>query len=305
MDEKKTVLVVGGTGLVGQALVMSLLKKGFVIKILTRDIEKARKIFPGVVVIYKWPNGNEKLLLHSSEGCDAVINLAGENIGAKPWTKKYKKRITESRVHSVNNLYAIIKSMKQEPRVWIQASATGYYGFNTSSSVDESAPHGNGFLAGVVKEWENTFNSVSLNVTRKVLLRFGVVISPTGGFLQKMKQAFNMGVAVCPGKGTQKLSWIHIDDLVEIIYQAIVNVEYKDIINTVTPNAISLWEFTKLLKRNSQALIKIHVPAWVFRLVLGKQKADEMVLANQDVVPKQLLAFNFQYCYPHFYQVFE
>lgn len=305
MNSGKTILIAGGTGLIGQALVKHLLEHGFEVKILTRNVERAREIFPEIVAIHKWPKGNEKILFANNKSCEAVINLSGENIGAKRWTKSNKAKIRDSRIHSVTELYELMQRMPNKPKVWVQASATGFYGFDTLMPVDEFAEVGQGFLAGVVNAWEKTFHDCKITDVKKVVLRFGVVMANQGGFLNQMQKAFKWGLAVCPGSGKQYISWIHIDDLVEIIYQSVVNPNYVGIINAVTPNPISLWEFTGVLKKHTNALLKLRLPAFVFRLLLGKQKADELVLANQQIIPTVLVANKFQYKLPEFNQIFE
>ena len=305
MNSGKTILIAGGTGLIGQALVEHLLKHGFEVKILTRNVEKARVIFPEIVAIHKWPKGNEKLLFANNKSCEAVINLSGENIGAKRWTKSNKAKIRDSRINSVNELYELMQRMPNKPKVWIQASATGFYGFNTLTQVDELEEVGQGFLANVVNAWEKTFHDCKIRDTKKVVLRFGVVMSGQGGFLNQMLKAFNWGLAVCPGNGKQFISWIHIDDLVEIIYQSVVNPIYNGTINAVTPNPISFREFTDVLKKHTNALFQLRIPAFVFRFLLGKQKADELVLTNQQIKPSVLIANKFQYKFADFNRIFE
>jgi len=305
MNSGKTILIAGGTGLIGQALVKHLLKHGFEVKILTRNIEKARKIFPDIVAIHKWPKDNEKILFANNKSCEAFVNLSGENIGNSHWTKSNKAKIIESRVQSVNQLNALMQRMPQNPKVWVQASAIGFYGYNTTEPIDELAPVGEGFLASVVNAWERAFYDCEFNNTRKVVLRFGVVMSENGGFLAQMQRAFNWGLAICPGNGKQHISWIHIDDLVEIIYQCIANQKYNGIINAVTPNPLSIFEFTKELKKHTNALMKVRVPAFLFRIIFGKQKANEMVLANQQILPVFLTSNNFKFKYAVFGQIFE
>jgi uncharacterized protein (TIGR01777 family) len=305
MNSGKAILIAGGTGLIGQALVKHLLKHGYEVNILTRNVERARILFPEIVSIHKWPKGKKKILFSNNKSYEAVINLSGENIGAKRWTKTNKAEILNSRINSITVLYELIQRMPNKPKVWVQASATGYYGFNTLTPVDEFAGVGQGFLALVVNAWEKTFHDCTIKDTKKVVLRFGVVMASQGGFLNQMQRAFNWGLAVCPGSGNQYLSWIHIDDLVEIIYQSVVNPNYTGIINAVTPNPISLWEFTGVLKKHTNALLKLRLPAFVFRLLLGKQKADELVLANQQIKPTVLVANKFQYKFADFNQIFE
>ncbi len=297
MHSEKNILIAGGTGLVGQALVKHLLSKGFSIKILTRNVDKARLIFPDIVAIHKWPTLNEKILFTDTKNCEAIINLAGESIGTKRWTKFYKNKILNSRIDSVNELASLLKQMPQKPKVWVQASAIGFYGINTFHNTNELTPKGEGFLAEVVNAWESALNVAQIKSTRKVILRFGIIMANNGGFLAQMRGAFNWGLGVVPGNGNQHISWIHSNDLVEVIYQAIVNPKMEGVYNAVAPHPVSIWEFSSALKKHTNALVKLRIPGFIFQLFLGKQKTNELLLANQEVYPTRLLDQNFQFSY--------
>ncbi|MDA3893296.1 MAG: TIGR01777 family oxidoreductase [Salinivirgaceae bacterium] len=297
--QNKSILIAGATGFVGQALVPYLMDKGYDVKILTRNISTAKKVFPHNVAIYKWPEGNEKALLGTNKGCEAIINLVGANIGEKRWTKNYKNKILSSRVNSVKNIEELVKLMPNKPKVWVQASAIGYFG------DDNNAGRASGFLANVVKQWETVFKAVQIKGLRKVTLRFGVVLSQQSGMLHQMKKVFNMGVAVCPGNGKQIFSWIHIEDLVSAIYQSIINEDWHGDFNAVAPNALSMWDFTKQLQTKTKAVIALKIPAFVFQLFLGKEKANELMLASQHVLPTKLLKNNFKYRFQYFIDTLE
>lgn len=283
-----TILIAGATGMVGKALVSFLKEKGFSVIIVTRNIKGASAVFGKEVNALSWVQLSEESVIQEIK-CDVIINLVGANIGAKSWTDAYKTQILESRVNSVKKLEDLVNRMLLKPKVWIQASAIGSNG--------KGEEKGKGFLADVVSKWEEVFNKTEIESARKVTLRFGVVLSQTEGMLYQMRKAFNYGVAVCAGNGKQKLTWIHIDDLIKIIFQSISNEQWHGVINAVAPNSISMWEFTKALKRNSKAVIALKLPSFVFQFVLGKQKANELVLASQNVKPEKLIKYNFQYHY--------
>jgi uncharacterized protein (TIGR01777 family) len=304
MDKQQTVLIAGATGFVGMELVKYLIDSGYEIKILTRNIDRAKKIFPKGVTLLPWPNEHENRVLPSSYTCHAIINLAGANIGKLRWTQRNKIEIVNSRVKSVDALFGIVTQLPELPNVWIQASAIGYYGANTPMPTNESGLKGEGFLADVVNQWEMALESKSLEGIRKVYLRLGIVISPKGGFLKQMKNAFNLGIGICPGNGLQKMSWIHLEDLVEIIHQSIEKPNCTGIINAVSPNPISYVGFSELLKKKTPALFMLKIPAFVFRLFLGTDKTNEMLLANQEIVPEKLLENSFPYQFQHFEDVF-
>jgi len=302
---KKSVLIAGGTGFIGQQLVGKFLAEGYSVKVLTRNLKKARKVLPPEAYAIKWPSDNEKLLLGNQQTCEAIINLVGENIGSKSWSDKNKKNLINSRVNSVNQLSEILKLMPQKPKVWIQASAIGYYGSNVVDPTYESGSLGSGFLATVVNSWEKAFKEVQYTAMRKVTLRLGVVIGHQAGFFRQMKIGANLGIAVCPGKGAQYLSWIHINDLVNIIYKSVENGDWNGVINCVTPEPIKMNDFAEILKRNTNAIVKIKIPDIFFRLMLGVERTRELILSNQNILPGVLQAKNFQYRFKNFQQVFD
>ncbi|MGE4288025.1 MAG: TIGR01777 family oxidoreductase [Salinivirgaceae bacterium] len=300
MKEQTTVLIAGATGFVGKALVTHLLELGYKINVLTRNPDKARLLFPESVGVIKWPDGNSKLLLSNCKRCDAIINLSGANIGTHRWTLKYKKEILRSRTESIIQLEEIAKNLPDMPGVWIQATAVGFYGADTNGFVNEQGPKGNGFLADVVEQTEQQLQGVKLDGIRKVVLRLGIVISPEGGFLAQMKQAFNLGLGVYPGDGLQYISWIHLDDLVGIISESIKNRNYLEVVNAVSPNPISFKDFSRWLIKRTRALVVFPIPAFVFRIFLGAEKTSEMLLANQRVVPEKLKQLNFTFRFNSF-----
>jgi uncharacterized protein (TIGR01777 family) len=303
MKEQTTVLIAGATGFVGKALVAHLLELGYRINVLTRNPDKARLLFPESVGVVKWPDGNSKLLLSNCKHCDAIINLSGANIGAQRWSQSYKKEILNSRTESIIELEEIAKNLQNKPGVWIQASAVGFYGAQTDGVVNEQGPKGNGFLAGVVQQTEQQLQFVNLDGIRKVVLRLGIVISPKGGFLAQMKQAFNLGLGVYPGDGKQYISWIHLDDLVRIISQSITSSDYKGIINAVSPSPVSFKDFSLWLKKRTRAFLLLSIPAVVFKLFLGADKTSEMLLANQRVAPEKLKQLNFTFRFNSFSEI--
>lgn len=298
MAKSNSVLIAGATGLVGKALVNKLLDQGYKVHVLTRNIATAQKLLPSEVVLLKWPDANEKLLMSHCDSCEAVINLAGANIGAHRWTKSYKQQILNSRIKSIQQMESIVSKMPSPPKVWIQASAIGYYGCNVVTPIDESGKKGDGFLASVVDELETTLNNISLNNMRKVVLRFGIVMTYEGGFLDQMKKLFNLGLGVIPSNGTQHISWIHLDDLIAVILEGFRQEKMSGAYNVVSPNSISFQHFAQFLKQKSLAIALLKMPAFLFRFVLGKSKTDEMLLANQKIIPRRLQETGFDYKYP-------
>jgi uncharacterized protein (TIGR01777 family) len=304
MDKKYSVLIAGATGFIGKELVGWLLANGMLVTVLTRNPFKAKNKFPHDVNILKWPSVNEKLLMAHCKTCDVVINLSGASIGAKRWTKSYKSKIRTSRSESILNLKAIIDAMSQIPSLWIQASAIGFYGPQPVENIDESGNKGAGFLADVVDGLETELNKIKVLGMRKVTLRLGIVINKNGGFLKQMMQAFNYGLGVIPGNGQQYISWIHSDDLIEVIAESIVNNKYAGVINAVAPKAITFYDFAHLLKMKTRALFVTKVPACIFKILLGVEKTNQMLLANQSIKSQKLKTLGFSFKYPDLNSVF-
>ncbi|MCK9206289.1 MAG: TIGR01777 family oxidoreductase [Salinivirgaceae bacterium] len=305
MENIRTILIAGASGFIGQALTHFLVEQGYEVKVLTRNFQSTIATFPEKATILLWPHVSEIKVNSVLYACDAVINLAGENIVALRWNKKNKKKLLESRTRSVEKLQQIISGLEQPPKAWIQASAIGYYGFNTQTPVDETAPKGSGFLAQVVDEWENTLTNCQISSTRKVFLRFGIVISPKGGFLWQMKKMANRGLAICPGNGSQLMSWIHLEDLQWMVELVLNDETLQGPVNVVSPDTISIWGFTQLLKKHSRAWAALKMPSLIFRFIFGREKTDEIFLAHQQVVPGVMENHQFSFQYRSFEQVFK
>ncbi len=298
MENNKSVLIAGGTGFVGEALVEHLLGLGYRVKVMTRNIEKAKTKLPPEVQFVKWPSKNEKLLLPKNQNCYAFINLTGENVGQKRWTLLQKRKLLNSRLNSVEQLYQIVKQMENPPKVWIQASAIGIYGSSPAGICTENSNTGSGFLAEITQNLEEKFNALMLPSTRKVILRLGIVMHPKGGFLQKINQSILPGIRFCPGNGQNKLSWIHLTDLLRLIETCITNPNYSGHINATTPYAVTTESLIRISAGTSIIMLKI--PAFVLRLILGVQKTNELVLANQNVYPNFLMDNDFGFFFPVF-----
>lgn len=284
MTQKKNILITGATGLIGQALVPFFISKGYNILILSRSEGKARQLFGSNVKVFEWPGENSNASWAKNLKIDVIINLAGASIGEKRWSKKYKDLLVKSRIASIEKLSQIITELKEPPQVWLQASAIGYYGYNVNTETDELGTQGQGFLANLVDKWEQAFDFVYLVNTRKVKLRFGLVLSESGGLLVEMKKTLKFGIAVCPGNGENYLSVIKIEDLIAFIVNAIESDLDYNIVNLVSATPIKMIDFVKNMKKESKAKVLIKIPALLVKIALGKEKAKELIFANQKVV---------------------
>jgi len=290
----KSILITGGTGLIGTKLYKFLIEKHFNVIVLTRreslSIENKDFVF--------WDP--EKNILDTSkiENIDCVVNLAGESIDGSRWTNKYKKRIMDSRVISTRFLFTKLKSLKNKPKVLVSASAVGCYHEDTLNEQDETSDLNHNFLGDVVKKWEfesRKFEDIGIKTS---ILRIGVVLSKEGGMLRKLYPLFLLGLGVPIGSGKQILSWIHIDDMVAIIFKCI-NEHLSGIFNIVAPEKINNIDFTKLLsKRISFIRLPsfIKAPKFLVRILFGEQST--LVLNGLNISSKKIEKIGYIFKFP-------
>ena len=230
-------------------------------------------------------------------GFDAIIHLAGENIFGR-WTGKKKAGIRDSRVLGTRNLAGALAQATKKPEVLISASAIGVYGSRGDEVLTEESSPGTGFLAEVTREWEAATQVAAEARIRVVNIRIGVVLSPKVGALTKMLPAFRLGVGGKLASGNQCMSWIAVQDAVGAIMHLLNRRSFSGPANLVARNPVSNAEFTKSLGRVLRRPTVATVPAFILRLILGREMAEETVLASQRVMPKRLLESGYQFKYP-------
>ncbi len=283
------ILIAGSSGLIGQALREYFVSRGEEVFRLIRS----NGIKKGIL----WDPAEGKINAEQIEGFDAVINLAGENI-ASYWTKSKKKKILESRIQSTETLSHCLATLKKPPKVFINASAIGFYGSKGDEILSEASPQGSGFLSSVCKQWEAATKPAVDKGIRTVFLRTGIVISTEGGALTKMLIPFRLGLGGVVGPGTQYMSWIALDDLVSIIAFIIDNEAIEGPVNAVAPHPVTNREFTKTLGNVIKRPTIFPLPSLIARFVAGEM-ADEMLLSSLRAEPRVLLAAGYHYQYPH------
>jgi uncharacterized protein len=281
------VLVSGASGPIGKALLPSLKARGYTITRLVRGQPS------GEGQVY-W-NPAQPLSPQSVSGFDAVIHLAGETIVGR-WTKAKKARIRDSRVLGTRHLAEALAKASQPPRVLISASAIGYYGDRGEEILHEDSRSGTGFLSEACREWEAASQPAADVGIRTVQTRFGLVLSPTGGALQKMLPPFRMGLGGKIGSGRQWWSWIDVKDLVGAIHHVLRSDLLRGPVNVVAPKPVRNEEFTKILAAVLARPSIFPMPAFAARLALG-QMADELLLASQHVEPAKLMATGYPFQY--------
>jgi uncharacterized protein (TIGR01777 family) len=229
-------------------------------------------------------------------GFDAVVHLAGESIVGR-WTDAKKRRVRESRVQGTRNLAEALAAAPQRPHVFISASAIGYYGDRGEEMLREESSSGSGFLPDVCREWESAAEPATKAGIRTAQMRFGVVLSASGGALKKMLPPFRMGVGGNIGSGRQWMSWIDIDDVVGAIQHVITNETLRGPVNVIGPNPARNAEFTKTLASVLSRPAILPMPAFAARLAFG-QMADELLLASQRVEAAKLLSSGYVFHRP-------
>jgi len=283
------ILVAGASGLVGSALIPSLESDGAEINRLVRSSPKANEI--------EWHPNHGGIDATRLEGFDAIINLAGENIAEGRWTDEKKRKIRDSRVDGTHLLSEAIAKLATKPRVFLCASATGFYGDRDDEFLDETSDSGGGFLANVCRDWEGATESAAKAGVRVVNLRFGPILAREGGMLGKMLTPFKLGMGGKVGSGKQYMSWVAIDDVIGAIKLALADESIHGPLNVVSPNPVTNEEFTKTLGEVLSRPTVMSIPAFAARLAFGEM-ADEMLLVSQRVAPKKLNEAGYQFKHP-------
>jgi hypothetical protein len=284
------ILVTGANGLIGQTLIPFLTTGGHRVSRLVRFKPQGR----GAEVYWNPALGG--IDAAKLEGFDAVIHLAGEPITGR-WTAAKKTAIRESRVKSTRLLCETLARLSRRPRVLLSASASGYYGDRGDEVLREESGARSSFLSQVCQEWEAATKPAAAGGIRVVNLRFGFVLSPAGGGLAKMLPAFKMGAGGKIGSGKQYMSWIGIDDLLQIILFATTAETLTGPVNAVAPNPVTNVEFTKTLGRVLGRPAIFPMPAFVVRLAFGEM-GKELLLASTRIHPARLLSAGYQFRFP-------
>lgn len=300
----ETVLITGGTGLIGRALSRRLVENGYQVVVLTRNVDRAKQIFADRVDVVQWDYQRADDVVEQVERAGIIVNLAGESIAGettgailtKRWSNAQKQRILQSRVNVGNQLAEAIRIASTKPRVFIQASAIGYYGPSSDDTLDELSPAGSDFLAQVCQAWEESTQAIEALGVRRVIIRTGLVLAKDGGILPLMLLPVKLFVGGALGSGKQYLPWIHMDDEIESIMYLIENNTLSGPFNLVAPTPVRQIDFVRTAGKLLNRPAFLPVPAFVLRLVLGEKAT--LVLDGQNAVPKRLLEAGFRFNYP-------
>lgn len=287
------VIITGASGLIGSALARSLLADGHEVIGLTRDPARA-DLPPGVRAV-AWDGRSARGWGQLVEGAEAVVNLAGANLAAWPWTAARKQRFWSSRVDATRAVVQAIEQASRRPRVLLQGSAIGYYGPRGMDAIRESDAPGDDFSARLCRAWEEASLPVESLGVRRVLLRTAVVLAPESRILSLMALPVRLFLGGPLGAGTQGFSWIHIADHVRAM-RFLMEKPCTGAYNLSAPEPLSNADFTRLLARRLKRPYWFPTPAFLLRLALGEMSV--MVLGSQYVKPERLLAEGFRFEYP-------
>jgi len=289
------ILVTGSSGLVGTALVRALIKDGHTVCRLTRPATITKnESNDGFQVAWNPATGE---LGGAAVGADAVVNLAGASIADGRWSAARKGELHSSRIDTTRALVAALAKMNARPRVLVSASATGFYGNRRDELLTEESQPGNDFLSTLAKDWETEALKAEALGIRVVLARFGIVLARNGGALPPMMLPFRFFAGGKIGSGRQWMSWISLDDLIEILRLALEKGDVRGPINVISPQPVQNAEFTKTLASAMHRPALFPAPAFVLRLALGEM-ADALLLSSQRVLPKKLESLGYRFLHP-------
>lgn len=287
----ETILICGGTGLVGSQMITTYSSK-YEVKVLSRSKRQDSKN----VSYFTWDIEKETMDEAALDGVDYIINLTGAGIADGRWTESRKKILVDSRVQSNKTLAKYIAKLDKKIKAFTCASAVGYYGERGEEVLTEGSPPGVGFMADCCVAWEESAYLLESLVARLSILRIGIVLSTKDGALPKMLMTKNFGILSYFGDGSQYYAWIHISDLVKIFESTLVNSTYKGVYNAVAPAPITNKQMMEGIKdkMDSSALL-LPAPSFALRLVMGEMA--DVVLNSTRVVPSRLLEQGYKYLF--------
>ena len=282
----RTVLVTGATGFIGRALTRRLIERGDRVVALSRDPARARRLLGDAPAIV----GSLREIA-PTQAIDAVVNLAGASVFGRPWTKQRRQVMAASRVGSTRTLVDWLAGRAQRPEVLASASAIGWYGAGGDTALDETSPVGSDFRAALCNAWEREATSATMLGLRVCRLRFGLVLGRDGKLLAGLLPFYRLGLGAKLGDGRQWLSWIHIDDAVELVLRSLGDPLFSGPINATAPKPVRQAEFAAALGRAVRRPALLRVPAFALNAGLGEMA--RLLLDSQRVLPRRAREIGF------------
>ena len=295
------VVIAGGTGVIGRALIADLAGAGNELIVLSRNPDQHQGVMPDGVAVERWdgqPDGEWAALV---DGADAVVNFAGENLAGdgflpERWTGDKKRRLRQSRIDSGQAVVEAIAAAKQKPKVLVQSSAIGYYGPRGDEPITEAEPAGDDFLASISVEWEACTEAVESWGVRRVIIRTGLIQTLEGGPLKRLYLPYKLFGGPYFGDGRHYWSWIHLEDEIRAIRFLMENEQAQGPFNLTAPNPVTCRDFGKVLGKVMGRPSYMPVPRFALKLVIGE--VATIVLDGQRVLPSKLEELGFSFRFP-------
>jgi uncharacterized protein len=289
--DKMKIIISGASGLTGTALASALRAQGHGV---ARLVRPGSTPSPGDIA---WNPTSATVDVAAMEGADAVVHLSGASVAGGRWTPARKALIRSSRIDTTRVLVDALASLRRKPRVFVCASAIGYYGDRDDEVLTESSTIGGDFLALAVRDWEAEAARAQMSGIRTVKLRFGVILSRDSGALPRMLTPFKFGLGGRLGSGKQWMSWIALEDAVGIVCEALANERLEGPLNVVAPHPVQNADFTRIAAATLHRPAIFAAPAFALRIALGEM-ADALLLVSQRVIPERLLAAGYSFRFP-------
>ena len=289
------ILLTGGTGLVGRALGKKLVQSGYEVTLLVRNAKRAHTEQSFPARIFQWDGISSPPPPEAFMDVEGVVHLAGEGIADERWTEDRKRKLWNSRILSTQLLAQGLSQSQVRLKSYVGASAIGIYGNRGQEPLDESAKVGSDFLAQLCQEWEKSHRLVSAQ--HNTCVRIGVVLSERGGFLDRVVSIFQKVGASSLGSGAQQTSWIHLEDLTNVLI-ACIQGKVSGVVNATAPHPISNAKLTQALAKQLDVMQMPPVPAAILKVAYGE--LSQILLEGQKVLPKKLQEMGFDFLYPHF-----
>jgi uncharacterized protein (TIGR01777 family) len=291
------ILITGASGFIGTALARELAASGYDVVALTRNARASRVRFHESIALQEWDGRSAAGWGRLADGALAIVNLAGDNLAQGRWTRSKKARILQSRMDAGAAAVEAVRAAGIKPEVLLQASAVGAYGGRGDEELDESASFGTGFLADVVKSWEDSTKEAEALGVRRAVIRSGIVLGKAGGVWPRLTLPFRFFAGGPLGNGRQWFSWISLEDEVRAVRFLIERQDLSGTFNLAAPGPLKQKEFCRILGKAMKRPCRLPVPALVLRVLFG-EKAVETLLAGQRVMPRRLLEAGFDFRHP-------
>jgi uncharacterized protein len=288
------IIITGGSGLIGRELTATLSYAEHEVIVLSRTPDRVQDL-PLKAKAVEWDGRTAAGWGQLVDGADAIVNLAGANIGAGRWSAERKKLLLNSRLEAGQAVVEAIRAATQKPRVLVQASAVGYYGPHGNEEVTETTPVGTDFLAQLAKEWEASTAVVEDLGVRRIIARTGIVLSPEGGALPRMMTPFRFFVGGPVGSGRQWFPWIHFTDEVNALKFFVESDSASGAYNLCSPTPLTNAEFSRVLGRRMRRPCWLPVPDLALRLLFGEMA--DLLLKGQKQLPRRLQRSSFKFIY--------